>query len=77
MVLTFAPPEDCPENHKDIRIHVHYEMYTSIPLITKWVVIDKTKEDNILSSIVVDTMKTNISLLILFSFKYYHYYSVS
>ena len=68
MVLTFAPPEDCPENHKDIRIHVHYEMYTSIPLITKWVVIDKTKEDNILSSIVVDTMKTNISFLILLSF---------
>ena len=41
-------------------------MYTSIPLITKWVVIDKTKEDNILSSIIVDTMKTNISFLILF-----------
>ena len=67
MVLTFAPPEDCPENHKDIRIHVHYEMYTSIPLITKWVVIDKTKEDNILSSIIVDTMKTNIS------FSYYSF----
>ena len=66
LVLTVAPPEDCPENHKDIRIHVHYEMYTSIPLITKWVVIDKTKEDNILSSIIVDTMKTNISFLILF-----------
>ncbi|KAK8814405.1 hypothetical protein WA158_008267 [Blastocystis sp. Blastoise] len=56
----FKSPETAPETHKSVVVTVHYEIYTGYPLFTKYITVGKTSEQVLLTSIIVDTLETEV-----------------
>ena len=40
LTVLFRAPKTAPESHKLVKVKVHYEMYDSIPVMSKWLEVD-------------------------------------